>query len=385
MVVSVVFSVLSHMAAADAAIARYGTAVLALIALGILLFVRARRDLAFVAVVIAAPVVGWAVAWPPTPDPPLPLVLIVGVLAATTVGLFVVPYRRERQQVAAAAAAYLCAAWLWFALAYYVGGASGAVAFGLGQPVMSAPDVTPSIVTALYLAAHGFVGGNFGEYWPKNDGAQLFATLELATLLIITLWLVGLAPWHAQRDRQDQRAGADAPQPEQHVGEKRDHTDVTAIQTPALATGEAPPAIDLVWSEAQRNLAEQHRRFGDLDAKLLPLLAFNVAGIAAANASNARYGADLALMLTVLFAASIAAALWAAWPRRVQVVPSLASFIEDAAWEPARLKERYLANYREAVYDNEKVLKGKVDMLKFAFAGAITAVGLFVAAQAWLT
>jgi hypothetical protein len=87
--------------------------------------------------------------------------------------------------------------------------------------------------------------------------------------VIITFWLLGLAPWLAPvRGPQDKGADADAPQPQQHIGNEDGHTESAAAQTPALATSEAPPAIDLLWDEAQRNLAEQHRRFGDLDAKL---------------------------------------------------------------------------------------------------------------------
>jgi hypothetical protein len=63
--------------------------------------------------------------------------------------------------------------------------------------------------------------------------------------------------------------------------------------------------------------------------------------------------------LTVLVAIGLLATLVAILPRRWDRVPKLTAFVEDANWEPQRLKARYLRDYMDAYTHNDRVLLEK--------------------------
>lgn len=85
--------------------------------------------------------------------------------------------------------------------------------------------------------------------------------------------------------------------------------------------------------------------------------------------------------LTGLVAIGLVCTLSAIVPRAWARVPDLTTFVKDANYEPARLKERYLRNMTSAYAHNERVLRRKF----LWFKAAVFVYGLALAIGATLT
>ncbi|MEK6226536.1 MAG: hypothetical protein AABM40_09630 [Chloroflexota bacterium] len=147
-----------------------------------------------------------------------------------------------------------------------------------------------------------------------------------------------------------------------------------------------PASVDLVWDEAHALAEAQERRHAALESKTIPLLAFGLTFIAFVRSSTAAspIGSAVKDALTVLIALGLLATLVAILPRKWGRVPKLTAFVEDANWEPQRLKERYFSDYMDAYTNNDEVLAEK--FLWFKCATLIYLIALaagIVAATIW--
>ena len=147
----------------------------------------------------------------------------------------------------------------------------------------------------------------------------------------------------------------------------------------------APRSIDLVWDQAQSTSEAQERRHAALDDKTIPLLAFGIAFIAFLRETPGTELIEPTVRdeLTGLVAIGLLATLGAILPRRWMRVPDLTRFIEDANWDPSRLRERYLRNYATAYRYNEGVLKRKFRWFKLATLMYVVALALGTAFTIW--
>jgi hypothetical protein len=147
----------------------------------------------------------------------------------------------------------------------------------------------------------------------------------------------------------------------------------------------APASIDLVWEQTQSLAAAQERRHADLEGKTIPLLAFGLAFEVFLRelSTPSPLSAALRDALAVLVAGGLLATLVAILPRPWDRVPKLKRFVEDANWEPRRLKERYLRDYLDAHEANELVLGQKFLLFKIAVLVYAVALGVGSALSIW--
>jgi hypothetical protein len=149
-------------------------------------------------------------------------------------------------------------------------------------------------------------------------------------------------------------------------------------------TPSAPVAIDLIWEEAHSIAEAQDRRHAALDTRTTPLLGF---GIAFAILLRSSPGLSLDPVvrdaLTGVIAIGLLATIGVVLPRAWERVPDLRRFIEDANYEPARLKERYLGNLVGAYVHNERVLKTKFLWFKVAVLAYVVSLTVAAATTIW--
>jgi hypothetical protein len=140
-----------------------------------------------------------------------------------------------------------------------------------------------------------------------------------------------------------------------------------------------------VWEEARTIAEAQERRHAALDDKAIPLLAFGIAFAAFLRwiPGTTPFESAARDALTGVVAMGLLGTLGAILTRSWVRVPDLTTFVEDANWEPSRLKERYLRNHANAYSHNEGVLRRKFLWFGFAMLMYVIALAVGTAFTIW--
>lgn len=337
----------------------------------------------YAGILVALPIVGWLYIYPPELYPLTTLqyaVTVIGVIA-TTVGLFVIMRRGSRIETAVVAFAYIVSVVSWFAAAYYLGTHVQIAAFTIGPagvPGATAPIVVGALspLQAWYVSVRGFIGGNFAEFAPADDGARFLALLQLATLVVVTTWVLGLMPLVGRgADRGQEIDGDDhgAQGPKSQPVEPTHPPSGSPQTAPAASAVEPPRSIDLLWQMGLALTAQQHDRMGALDGKLMPLLTFGLAGLGFIYTQPVKLAFEVRASVSVVLVIGLVATMMGAWPRSVAQAPKYDALVKSARLAPENLKETFVGNFIADIARNEAVLANKVLWLKLAFLADLAA------------